>query len=93
MQDAEDRSIGVAIHQALVSAVRLEMLPKSTIDIFVTILETDGLEATIASGIIAASTALADAGIEMIGLVTACSGVRQYCFDIKDYFDIHIGIH
>ncbi|KAJ6630835.1 ribosomal protein S5 domain 2-like protein [Mycena sp. CBHHK59/15] len=73
MRDAEDRSIAVAIHQALVSSVRLELLPKSTIDIFITIIESDGLEGCVASGSIAASTALADAGIELLGLVTSCA--------------------
>ncbi|KAK7019352.1 3' exoribonuclease family, domain 1-domain-containing protein, partial [Favolaschia claudopus] len=68
-----DRTIGVAIHQALVSSVRLELFPKSTIDIFVTIIESDGIEACVGSGSVAASTALADAGIEMLGLVTSCA--------------------
>lgn len=74
-QDAEDRSIAVAIHQAIVSSVRLELLPKSTIDIFLTIIETDGIEGCVASGSVAASTALADAGIEMLGLVMSCAAV------------------
>ncbi|KAK0197068.1 3' exoribonuclease family, domain 1-domain-containing protein [Armillaria mellea] len=73
MRDAEDRSLAVAIHQALLSSVRLELLPKSTIDIFIVIIEADGIEGCIASGSVAASTALADAGIEMFGLVVACS--------------------
>ncbi|KAF8077917.1 ribosomal protein S5 domain 2-type protein [Lyophyllum atratum] len=73
MRDAEDRSLAVAIHQALVPSVRLELLPKSTIDIFLTVIEADGIEGCAASGTIAASTALADAGIEMIGLVTSCA--------------------
>jgi len=74
MRDAEDRSIAVAIHQAIVSSVRLELLPKSTIDIFLTIVENDGIEGCVAAGSIAASTALAEAGIDMIGLVISCSG-------------------
>ncbi|KZP19454.1 mRNA transport regulator 3 [Athelia psychrophila] len=74
MRDAEDRSVAVAIHQAIVSSVRLELLPKSTIDVFLTIIENDGIEGCIAAGSIAASTALADAGIDMIGLVVSCSG-------------------
>ncbi|KAG5638365.1 hypothetical protein H0H81_000376 [Sphagnurus paluster] len=73
MRDAEDRSIAVAIHQALISSVRLELLPKSTIDVFLTVIEADGIEGCIASGIVAASTALADGGIEMIGLVVSCA--------------------
>ncbi|KAG1782547.1 3' exoribonuclease family, domain 1-domain-containing protein [Suillus placidus] len=73
MRDAEDRSIGVSIHQAIVSSIRLELFPKSTIDVFITIIENDGIEGCIASGSLAASTALADAGIEMLGLVASCS--------------------
>jgi exosome complex component MTR3 len=75
LQDAEDRSIAVAIYQALVPSVRLELLPKSTVDVFITIIETDGMEGCISSGVVAASTALADAGIEMLGLVMSCSAV------------------
>ncbi|KAK2466889.1 hypothetical protein APHAL10511_001147 [Amanita phalloides] len=73
LRDAEDRSLALAIYQALVPAVRLESLPKSTIDVFINIIEADGTDACIAAGTTAASTALADAGIEMIGLVTSCS--------------------
>jgi exosome complex component MTR3 len=51
------------------------LLPKSTIDIFITIIESDGLEGCVASGSVAASTALADAGIELLGLVTSCAAV------------------
>ncbi|KAK7467095.1 3'-5'-exoribonuclease [Stygiomarasmius scandens] len=73
MRDAEDRSIATAVQQALLSSVRLELFPKSTIDIFVVVIEADGIEACIASISIAASTALANAGIEMLGLVVACT--------------------
>jgi len=73
MRDAEDRSVGVQIHQALLSSVRVELLPKSTVDIFITIIENDGVEGCIASGSIAASAALADAGVEMLGLVVSCA--------------------
>ncbi|PFH54325.1 hypothetical protein AMATHDRAFT_135473 [Amanita thiersii Skay4041] len=73
LRDAEDRPLAMAIYQALVPSVRLELLPKSTVDVFITVIEADGLDACISSGVIAASTALADAGIEMIGLVTSCS--------------------
>ncbi|KAI0636882.1 mRNA transport regulator 3 [Trametes polyzona] len=73
IRDAEDRSVAVQIQQALTAAVRLELLPKSTIDIFVTVIENDGIEGCIAAGSVAASVALADAGIEMLGLVASCS--------------------
>ncbi|KAF9789653.1 ribosomal protein S5 domain 2-type protein [Thelephora terrestris] len=73
IRDAEDRSIAVLIHQSLVSSVRLELFPKSTIDVFLTIIENDGIDSCVATGTVAASTALADAGIEMLGLVTSCA--------------------
>ncbi|KZT26365.1 ribosomal protein S5 domain 2-like protein [Neolentinus lepideus HHB14362 ss-1] len=73
IRDAEDRSVAVQIHQAILPSVRLELLPKSTVDVFITIIENDGLESCYASGAVAASAALADAGIEMLGLVTSCS--------------------
>ncbi|KIK08590.1 hypothetical protein K443DRAFT_84475 [Laccaria amethystina LaAM-08-1] len=73
MRDAEDRSIAMAIHQAIGPSVRLDVLPKSIIDIFITIVESDGIEGCVAAGSIAASTALTDAGIEVFGLVASCS--------------------
>ncbi|KAF8511897.1 ribosomal protein S5 domain 2-like protein [Hysterangium stoloniferum] len=73
LRDAEDRSISVLIQQSLLPSLRLELLPKSGIDVFITIIENDGVEACVASGAVAASTALADAGIEMFDLVTSCA--------------------
>jgi len=73
IRDAEDRSIAVLIHQSLTSSVRLELFPKSTIDVFLTIIENDGIGSCVATGTVAASTALADAGIEMLGLVMSCA--------------------
>lgn len=66
------------VHQALVPAVRLELLPKSTIDVFISVLENDGIESCVAAASIAASAALADAGIEMFGLVVACAAVSAH---------------
>jgi exosome complex component MTR3 len=65
----------MAIHQAIGPSVRLDVLPKSIIDIFITIVESDGIEGCVAAGSIAASTALTDAGIEVFGLVASCSAV------------------
>jgi hypothetical protein len=73
IQDAEDRAISVLIEQSLLPSIRLDLFPKSTIDVFVTVLENDGIEGCVAAGAIASSTALADAGIEMLGLVTSCA--------------------
>lgn len=73
LRDAEDRSIAVLVQQALIPSVRLELLPKSVIDIFITVIECDGIEGCIAVASVAASTALADARIELLGLAVACS--------------------
>lgn len=75
----------MAIHQALISSVRLETFPKATIDIFITIVETDGMEGCVAAGSIAASTALAHAGIEIIGLVISCAAVSNWSLHFYVY--------
>ncbi|KAL5532757.1 MTR3 [Sanghuangporus sanghuang] len=77
MRDAEDRSISLLIQQSLVPAVRLELLPKSTIDVYLFVIENDGFEGCVAAGSIAASTALAHAHIDMLGLVASCSAASM----------------
>ena len=77
MQDAEEKGLSNTLVQALTPAVRLELLPKSAIDVYITVLENDGTSSCLAAAIIAASTALADAGIEMLDQVTACSAVSH----------------
>ena len=54
----------------------LELFPKLSIDVYIIILEADGLEGCVASGATAASAALADAGIDMLAMVMSCSAVR-----------------
>jgi 3' exoribonuclease family, domain 1 len=78
-QDAEDRSIANLVQQALASSVRLDLLPKSVIDIFITVIEYDGIESCVAAATVTASTSLAKAGIEMLGLVVSCAGVSPCC--------------
>lgn len=78
VQDAEEKGLSNTLVQALTPAVRLELLPKSVIDVYITVLENDGTSSCLAAAIIAASTALADAGIEMLDQVTACSAVSIY---------------
>ncbi|PAV23941.1 ribosomal S5 domain 2 [Pyrrhoderma noxium] len=77
MRDAEDRPVSLLIQQSLIPAVRLELIPKSTIDIFLFVIENDGLEGCVSAGTTAASTALAHAKIDMLGLVVACSAVMR----------------
>lgn len=59
------------IREALEPAVISEMYPRTTIDIFIEVLQSDG--GTRCAGITGASLALADAGIPMRDLVVACA--------------------
>lgn len=59
------------IAESLVSAVCLDAYPKSQIDVYINVLEDNGN--TLSHAITAASVALADAGIEMLDLVTSSS--------------------
>ncbi|GAA5847479.1 hypothetical protein JCM9279_000502 [Rhodotorula babjevae] len=72
-KDTEATALASTLQQALVPAILLEHMPKSQIDLFVTVLESDGWDGDLSIGVTAASTALAEAGIPMRGLVTGCS--------------------
>ena len=63
--------IGLVAKRALEPAIEMEQFPKTGIDISMEIIESDG--GTRAAGITAASLALADAGMPMKGLVSACA--------------------
>ncbi|CBQ68972.1 conserved hypothetical protein [Sporisorium reilianum SRZ2] len=66
----ESAHLSGLLHQALLPSLRLDLLPKASLDIHIMVLQTDGLEEScIAAACIAASTALASAGIDMFGLV------------------------
>ncbi|ETS60178.1 hypothetical protein PaG_05719 [Moesziomyces aphidis] len=66
----ESAHLSGLLHQALLPSLRLDLLPKASLDIHIMVLQTDGLEEScIAAACMAASTALASAGIEMCGLV------------------------
>lgn len=41
-QDTESATLSAQLYQALVPSLRLDLLPKSAIDLFVTVLECDG---------------------------------------------------
>ncbi|GAA5821721.1 hypothetical protein JCM3770_007237, partial [Rhodotorula araucariae] len=71
--DTEATALAAALQQALLPAVLAEQLPKSQIDLFVTVLESDGWDGDVSIGTTAASVALAEAGIPLRGLVTSCS--------------------
>ncbi|KAL2916641.1 3'-5'-exoribonuclease [Polyrhizophydium stewartii] len=72
-KDDQEKEFSLVLEQALTPAVRLEQYPKSTIQAFVLVLENDGSLASLAAAISCAALALANAGIEMNDLVTACA--------------------
>jgi exosome complex component RRP41 len=59
------------IREALEPAIIAEYYPRTTIDVFIEVLQSDG--GTRCAGITGASMALADAGIPMKSLVSACA--------------------
>ncbi|MEM2924700.1 MAG: exosome complex exonuclease Rrp41 [Methanocellales archaeon] len=69
--DRRSVEISKVSREALEPVILTELFPRSVIDIFVEILQADA--GTRVAGINAASVALADAGIPMKGLVSACA--------------------
>ena len=69
--DRRSTELSKVMRLALEPAIILEDFPKTTIDVFVEVLQADG--STRVASINAASLALADAGIPMKDLVAACS--------------------
>jgi exosome complex component RRP41 len=63
--------ISKVLREALEPIVFSELYPRTTIDIFIEVLRSDG--STRCSGLTAASVALADAGIPIRGLIAACA--------------------
>jgi len=72
--DAEEKELGQLMSQSLGPAVRLDLYPKSSINISTLVIQADG--GAFAAAIVAGSLALADAGIEMIDLVAASSSAK-----------------
>jgi exosome complex component RRP41 len=80
--------ISKVIREALEPALILEDYPRTAIDVFVEVLQSDG--GSRCAGINAASVALADAGINMRDLVCACAAGKiagQIVLDIDDTED------
>ncbi|KAI8842983.1 ribosomal protein S5 domain 2-type protein [Chytridium lagenaria] len=73
MRESQEAENAMLMKQALTPAVRLHKYPKSEIDIFTIVLEGDGMASALCLAISCASLALADAGIEMLDTVAACS--------------------
>jgi exosome complex component RRP41 len=76
------------IREALEPAVMSEYFPRSTIDIFIEVLQADA--GTRCAGITAAALALADAGIPMRELVAGCAAGKvdgKVVLDLSDVED------
>lgn len=69
--DRRSVEISKITSDALRPAIFLEKFPRSTIDVFIEVLEAEG--GTRCAGLTAASVALADAGIPMRDLVASCA--------------------
>ncbi|WWC68152.1 uncharacterized protein I206_102075 [Kwoniella pini CBS 10737] len=70
LRDTEPIHLSQLLTQSLIPAIQLEQFPKSSIDIYLLILESDSTSNVISSGLTVASSAIADAGIPMNGLST-----------------------
>ncbi|PWN38989.1 hypothetical protein IE81DRAFT_326983 [Ceraceosorus guamensis] len=96
-KDVEAAALSAALQSALLPSIRVELLPKATIDVHVTVIQSpaaaggggqrwdDALCLPWAS--IAASAAIAHAGIEMWALVVGC------CASIPRNPDVPIEVH
>ena len=76
------------IREALEPAIFLEYYPRTSIDLFIEVLQADA--GTRCAGIIVASLALADAGIPMRDLAVACAAGKvegQLVIDLNDVED------
>ena len=97
--DRRSIELSKVIGHAFENVILLEKYPKSSIDIFIEVLQADA--GTRCAGLTAASVALADAGIPMRSLVAACAAGRingKVCLDLckeEDNFgdaDLPIGV-
>ncbi|XP_011637905.1 exosome complex component MTR3 [Pogonomyrmex barbatus] len=68
-QDAEEKEYSLIMQRALEPAVCLQEFPNFQVDIYAIVLDNGG--SALAAAIMAASLALANAGVPMFGLVTA----------------------
>jgi len=83
-----EMELSKVIREALEPSVFVEYYPRTSVDIFIEVLQADG--GTRCAGITAASLALADAGIPMRDLVVACAAGKvegRLVLDLTDLED------
>ena len=73
-QGSDEKDLSRMVEQAIARSVRLDLYPKSVINLHILVLQAHG--GVLAAAISCASVALAHAGIECYDLVAACAAVR-----------------
>lgn len=68
MKDTEPVPLSTLLTQHLLPTIRLHLLPKSSIDVHLLVLESDAVSNVLSAGLTVASAAVADAGIPMSAL-------------------------
>ena len=81
-----EKEISMIISNALTSVVFTEKYPRTTIDVYIQVLQADG--GTRCASLTAASVALADAGIPMRGLIASVAGGIINDKVVLDLYDI-----
>ncbi|GFZ47955.1 hypothetical protein JCM24511_05702 [Saitozyma sp. JCM 24511] len=75
LRDTEPAALSTLLTQLLLPSLHLHLLPKSSVDVYLLILESDTLTSVLSAGLTVASAAIADAGIAMgalgVGAVVA----------------------
>ncbi len=83
-----ETELSMVIREALAPAIFLEQFPRTSIDLFIEVLQADG--GTRCAGLTVAALALADAGIPMRDLVVACAAGKiggHLALDLNDTED------
>ena len=83
-----EKEISKVIREALEPAIILEDYPRTAIDVFIEILQSDG--GSRCAGVTVASVALSDAGINMRDIVSACAAGKidgKVVLDLSDIED------
>lgn len=76
MKNPIEGVVGGIVRDSIEPSVIVETFPKTQVDVYLTVMDSDGSGAHVSACVMAASAALARAGIECRDLVTACHAVR-----------------
>lgn len=88
--DRRSIELSKVIKHALEHVILLDRYPRSSVDVFIEVLQADA--GTRCAGLTAASVALADAGIPMKSLISACAAGKingKVCLDLDKGEDNH----